>query len=149
MASCFIGKHRTIDVPRPLTNDLWVFLFQTIDAECVKGASPAVTYMHVYVKAFIVNVNKCTKVSKGAKIRNRYNQVPHLTQDTNGKVANLQLDTTHESQVVSPFRAGDHKAHINRRAQRHSKHKTEKKPIKDPQKKYRLGTVNKIFYWMA
>ena len=26
------------------------------------------------------------KVSKGAKIRNRYNQVPHLTQDTNGKV---------------------------------------------------------------
>ena len=25
------------------------------------------------------------KVSKGAKIRNRYNQVPHLTQDINGK----------------------------------------------------------------
>ena len=24
------------------------------------------------------------KVSKGAKIRNRYNQVPHMTQDTNG-----------------------------------------------------------------
>ena len=24
------------DVPRPLTNDLCVFLFQTIDAECVK-----------------------------------------------------------------------------------------------------------------
>ena len=30
------------------------------------------------------------KVSKGAKIRNRYNQVPHLTQDTNGKVTHLQ-----------------------------------------------------------
>ena len=28
------------------------------------------------------------KVSKGAKIRSRYNQVPHLTQDTNGKVTN-------------------------------------------------------------
>ena len=27
----------------------------------------------------------------GAKIRNRYNQVPHLTQDTNGKVTNLGL----------------------------------------------------------
>ena len=26
------------------------------------------------------------EVSKGAKIRNRYNQEPHLTQDTNGKV---------------------------------------------------------------
>ena len=30
------------------------------------------------------------KVSKVAKIRNRYNQVPHLTQDTNGKVTNSQ-----------------------------------------------------------
>ena len=30
------------------------------------------------------------KVSKGAKIRNRYNQVLHLTQDTNGKVTNSQ-----------------------------------------------------------
>ena len=66
------------------------------------------------------------KVSKGAKIRNRYNQVPHLTQDTNGKVTNSQLDTTYESQEVSPFPADDHKAHINRRTQRHSKHKTEK-----------------------
>ena len=44
-------------------------------------------------------------VSKGAKIRNRYNQVPHLTQDTNGKVTNSQLDTTNESQEVSPFKA--------------------------------------------
>ena len=67
------------------------------------------------------------KVSKGAKIRNRYNQVPHLTQDTNGKVTNSQLDTTNKSQEVtlsqevSPFPAGDHITHINRRAQRHSK----------------------------
>ena len=88
------------------------------------------------------------QVSKGAKIRSRYNQVPHLTQDTNGKVTNSQLDTTNQSQEVSPFPAGDHKAHINRRAQRHSKHKTNKN-IKDPQKKYRLGTVSKIFYWRA
>ena len=28
------------------------------------------------------------KVSKGANNRNRYNQVPHLVQDTNGKVTN-------------------------------------------------------------
>ena len=68
-----------------------------------------------------------SKASKGAKIRNQYNQVPHLTQDTNGKVTNSQLDTTDESQEVSPFPAGDHKAHINRRTQRHSKHKTEQK----------------------
>ena len=67
------------------------------------------------------------KVSKGAKIRSRYNQVPHPTHNTNGKDTNSQLDTTNESQEVSPFSAGDHKAHINRRAQRHSKHKTEQK----------------------
>ena len=65
------------------------------------------------------------KISEGAKIRNRYNQVPHMTQDTNGKVTNS--DTTNESQEVSSFQAGDHKTHINRRVQRHSKHKTEKK----------------------
>ena len=36
-------------------------------------------------------------------IRNRYNQVPHLTQDSNGKVTNSQLDITNES----PFPADD------------------------------------------
>ena len=68
-----------------------------------------------------------SKVSKGAEIRSRYNQVPYQTQDTNGKVTNSQLDTTNESQEVNPFPAGDQKAHINRRAQRHSKYKTEQK----------------------
>ena len=65
------------------------------------------------------------KLSKGAKIRNRYNQVPHLTQDTNEEVTNSQLDTTNESQEVSPLSACDHKARINRRAQIHtgSKHR--------------------------
>ena len=71
-------------------------------------------------------IKNSVKVSKGAKISNRYNQVPHLTQNTKGNVTNSQLDTTNESQEVSPFPAGIHKAHINRRAQRHSKHKTEK-----------------------
>ena len=36
----------------------------------------------------IVSFNIFYKLSKGAKIRNRYNQVPHLTQDANGKVTN-------------------------------------------------------------
>ena len=91
-----------------------------------------------------IALRSSVNVSKGAKIRNRYNQVPHLIQDTNEKVTNSQLDTTNESQEVSPFPAGDHKARINRRVQRHSIHKTEKN-IKDSQKKYRLGTVSKIF----
>ena len=82
-----------------------------------------------YISCRLLTVFKISffKVSKGAKIRNRYNQVPHLTQDTNGKVTNSQVDTTNESQGVSPIPADDHKAHINRRAQIHSKHKTEQK----------------------
>ena len=56
---------------------------------------------------------------------NRYKQVPHLTQDTIGKVTNSQLDITNESQEVSPFPSGDHKATINRRAQKQNKHTTE------------------------
>ena len=89
------------------------------------------------------------KVSKVAKIRNRYNQVPHLTKDTNGKVANSQkTPQTRAKRRVSPFPAGDHEAHINRRAQNIANTR-QNKNIKDPQKKYRLGTVSKIFYWRA
>ena len=88
------------------------------------------------------------KVSKGAKIRNQYNQVPHPTQDTNGKVINLQLDTTNEMQKVSPFLTGDLKAHINRRAQRHSKHKTEQKH-KRSTKEVPPWNGQLIFYWRA
>ena len=98
--------------------------------------------MHLHTKFGIPTSNNIhvgdmhqIKVSKGAEIRNRYNQVLHLTQDTNEKVTNSQLDTTNESQEASPFPAGDHIAHINRRAQRHGKHKTEKN-IKDPQKQF-------------
>ena len=87
------------------------------------------------------------KVSKDAKIRNRYNQVPHLTQDTNGKVTSSQLDTTNESQEVSLFPAGDHKAQTD--AHKGIANTKQKKNIKDPPKKYRLGTVSKIFYWRA
>ena len=56
-------------------------------------------------------VQQIEKVSKGAKIRNRYNQVPHLTQDTNGEVTKLTVGTTNESQEVSPFPAGDHRTY--------------------------------------
>ena len=49
-------------------------------------------------KIFLINIqlyishNHCVspKLSKGAKIRNRYNQVPHLTQDTKVKVTNKE-----------------------------------------------------------
>ena len=63
-----------IDVLRPLTNDLWVFLFQTIDEEYEKWASPARTYVHV--KAFIVNLNKCLKLFFLEQHINIVNRVP-------------------------------------------------------------------------
>ena len=62
------------------------------------------------------------KVSKGEKIRIRYNQVPNLTQDTNGNVTNSQLDTTNENQEDSPFPVGDHKAG-DHKAQKTDAHK--------------------------
>ena len=40
------------------------------------------------------------EVGKRAKIRNQYNQVPHLTQDTNGKVTNSHLDITHHKRIM-------------------------------------------------
>ena len=60
--------------------------------------------------------HKWVKVRKVAKIRNRYNQVPHLNQDTTWESDKTQLNITNESQEVSPFPTGGHKAAMNRRA---------------------------------
>ena len=89
-----------------------------------------------------------SKVGKRAIMRNRYNQAPQLIEDTNGKVTTSQLDITNDSQEVSPFPAGDHKASINKRARKHNK-KQDRNKINDPQKKHRLRTASKNFYWMA
>ena len=50
------------------------------------------------------------KVRKAEKIRNRYSQVPHLTQDTTWEIDKPQLNITNKRQEVSPFPAGDHNA---------------------------------------
>ena len=82
-----------------------------------------------------------------AKIRNRYNQVPHLTQDITWESNKTTINITNKNQEVSPFlasdlpfQAGDHKAAMNRHKRmtitRHKYHY-------DPQKKYRLETVSK------
>ena len=79
------------------------------------------------------------KVRKGAKIRNRYNQAPHLTQDTNGKVTTSQLDITNESQEVALSQQ------VTTRHQQTDVHesitKQDKNNINDAQKKHRLGTL--------
>ena len=55
------------------------------------------------------------KVRKEAKIMKRYNQVPHLTQDTAWESNKNTINITNKSNEVSPFSAGDHKAAMNRR----------------------------------
>ena len=79
------------------------------------------------------------KVRKMAKIRKRYNQVPHLTQDTTCEINKDTINITNNSQEVSPFQAGDHKAAMNRRE---SMTNTRHKNTNDPQKKYHLGMVS-------
>ena len=55
------------------------------------------------------------KMKKKANIRNRYNQVPHMSRDT---IRESDITTrkhhTRESQEVSPYPEGDHKAARNR-----------------------------------
>ena len=124
------------DLPDCVESEIRLFAIDCILYRCIKNTNDCETLqkdlnnLSTWEKKLGMAFHpvKCgaIRVSKGAKIRNRYNQVPHLTQDTNGKVTNSQIDTTNESQEVNPFPAGDHKAHINRRAQKHSKHKTEK-----------------------
>ena len=56
------------------------------------------------------------KVRKTAKIRNQYNQAPHLAQNTTWEIdKNTIKHHIQESQEVSPFPAGDHKAAMIRR----------------------------------
>ena len=56
-----------------------------------------------------------SKIRKETKIRNRYNQVPHLTQDTTWESdKNTIKHHTQESQEIRHFPAGDNKAAMNR-----------------------------------
>ena len=65
------------------------------------------------------------EVSTEEKITNRYNQVPHLTQDTTQEIDKDRIKHhTQESQEVSPFPAGDHKA-SNEQTRKHDKHETQ------------------------
>ena len=64
-----------------------------------------------------------------------------------GKVTTSQLDITNDSQAVSPFPAGDHKASTNRRACKHKKQ--DRNNINDPQKSTALErSVNYFTGWL-
>ena len=66
------------------------------------------------------------KVRKKATIRNRYNQVPHLTQDTIWEGDKIRRKHhIQESKEVSPFQAVDHKDVRNRQDSMTGKHETQ------------------------
>ena len=46
------------------------------------------SYIWMHCAILTIKRRMQIEVSKGEKIRNRYNQIPHLTQDTNRKVTN-------------------------------------------------------------
>ena len=56
----------------------------------------------------------CNKVRMVAKIRNRYNQVPPLTQDTIWE-SDKNTIKHHKRESRGPFPAGDYKTAMNRR----------------------------------
>ena len=64
-------------------------------------------------------------VIKKVKIRNRYNQVPNLTQENTWESDyNTRKHRKQESQEASPFPAGGHKAAIDRQdSMKDTKHK--------------------------
>ena len=78
----------------------------------------------------LANSSDIIKVSKGAKIKNRHNQVPHLTQDTNGKVTNSQLDSTNENQETSLSQQVTTRQ--NKQTRTKAKQSQDRKSIKDP-----------------
>ena len=76
----------TYQVPRPL-----VFWFQR--RRFLKGFTlygHGDHFGHVTIYICFKSLLSTYEINKGAKIRNRYNQKPHLTQDINVKVTNSQ-----------------------------------------------------------
>ena len=65
------------------------------------------------------------KVGKKAKVRNRCNQVTHLTLSTSWESdKNARKHRKRENQEVSPYPEGDHKAAMNRQeSMTNTKHK--------------------------
>ena len=81
----------------PLVADLFLFCYERDfmmclsddkQADVIDAFNTTSRYLNDILSINNIYLNNMVKVSEGAKIRNRYNQVPHLTQDTNGKVTN-------------------------------------------------------------
>ena len=75
------------------------------------------------------------------KIRGRYYQVPHLTQDSTWESDKHTIRHHKREPRGHHFPAGDQRASVSRRAQKHKN--TRQNNTIDPQKKNRFGTASK------
>ena len=75
--------------------------------------TPASSFVQIWVK-----------VRRMANTGKRYNQEPHLTQDTTWESNKNTININDKSQEISSFPAADHKAATNRReSMRNTRHK--------------------------
>ena len=101
----------------------------------------AATRAHIWPVKYIL-------VRMTAKIRKRYNQVPHLTQDTRWESNKNTIK--HHKQEPWGQPCSSRWPHGRAAIIRHESMTTQDiNNTNDPQKKYRLGNVSKIFYSSA
>ena len=79
-SSILACSHTFTEIDHEIINSMAILL------PSAKSRRGVASYKQKYVHE--VQVNFLVKEGKGAKIRNRYNQVSHLTQHTNGKTTN-------------------------------------------------------------
>ena len=98
--------------------------------------------LHTQKTMTVLYKHSLGNVRKQAKIKNQYNQVLHLTQDTAWESDKKTTRKHHiqESHEASPFPTDDHKPARNRHG---IMAKTNTNNQKAPQKKHRLGMVSK------
>ena len=119
-------------------NDLMAFVLKqsdcTIELTAVINLVIKINLLHYKQNTVDINIDimyksayLLIKVRKTARIRYRYNQVPHLSQNTSRENNKNTINITNKSQEVSPFPAGAHKAAMNRReSMRNTRHKKDK-----------------------
>ena len=88
----------------------------------------------------VCNIARCSNI--GDEMRN----IRKERRQRSGNDTIKYHTITNKSQEVSLFPAGDHKAARNRREAEQTQ---DINNTKDPQKKYRLGSVRKKIYWRA
>ena len=86
-------------------------------------------------------------VRKMAKIKKRYNQVPHLIQDTTRESKKNTINTTNMSLEASPFPSRWPQG-SNEQTWKDEKHKTQKTPMIHKESTALERSI-KIFYWSA